>query len=75
MVCFQRDNWLKRGIVEDVDFQVSNGQDGLIKGAEGVPRPYFPPFLVISHHFWPLQAVLVMVKPAAEPFYRVTSSF
>lgn len=35
VVCFQRNHWLKRGIVEDVDFQVSTGEDGLMKGVEG----------------------------------------
>lgn len=35
VVCFQRLHWLKRGIVTDVDFQVSNGRDGLKEGHEG----------------------------------------
>jgi len=35
VVCFQRNHWLQRGIVEDVSEEVSNGQDGLKKGVTG----------------------------------------
>eukprot|EP00435_Cladocopium_sp_Y103_P002603 s5241_g1.t1 len=35
VVCFQRIHWLKRGIVTDVDVQVSCGKDGLKEGHEG----------------------------------------
>ncbi|CAE8637926.1 unnamed protein product, partial [Polarella glacialis] len=35
VVCFHRDHWLIRGVVEDLQEQVSNGQDGLAEGAEG----------------------------------------
>ncbi|CAJ1453168.1 unnamed protein product [Effrenium voratum] len=36
VVCFQRNHWLKRGIVTGVEEQVSNGRDGLKEGAAGV---------------------------------------
>lgn len=35
VVCFQSVHWLKRGIVTDVDVQVSTGKDGLKEGHEG----------------------------------------
>ncbi|CAE7239599.1 unnamed protein product [Symbiodinium natans] len=35
VVCFQRNHWLKRGTVEDVQEEVSNGHDGLKAGVTG----------------------------------------